>query len=73
MRISLTVRPQSLDQIAFALGAITAGGGITGFVRTGSIPSIVAGVTIGALVRFSPSSSSRGACRKLVAEQNVAV
>jgi len=43
----------SLDQIAFALGAVTAGGGITGFVRTGSIPSIVAGVTIGALYGLS--------------------
>jgi uncharacterized membrane protein (UPF0136 family) len=41
--------PQSLDQIAFFLGALTAGGGITGFVRTGSVPSIAAGVTVGAL------------------------
>ena len=41
---------QSLDTIAFILGAITAGGGITGYVRTGSIPSITAGVTVGALV-----------------------
>jgi len=34
---------------AFILGALTAGGGITGYVRTGSVPSIVAGVTVGAL------------------------
>jgi len=42
---------QSLDQIALFLGALTAGGGITGYIRTGSIPSVVAGVTVGALVR----------------------
>ncbi|KAF2253483.1 putative UPF0136 membrane protein, partial [Trematosphaeria pertusa] len=31
------------------LGALTAGGGITGYVRTGSIPSVAAGVTVGTL------------------------
>ncbi|KAL8907158.1 MAG: hypothetical protein Q9207_001580 [Kuettlingeria erythrocarpa] len=36
---------------AFILAALTAGGGITGYARTGSIPSIAAGVTVGALVR----------------------
>ncbi|KAF2432923.1 upf0136 domain-containing protein [Tothia fuscella] len=39
----------SLDQTAIFLGLLTAGGGITGYVRTGSIPSVVAGVTVGAL------------------------
>jgi len=34
---------------AFILGALTAGGGITGYARTGSVPSIVAGVTVGIL------------------------
>ncbi|KAI4090533.1 MAG: hypothetical protein LQ348_006472 [Seirophora lacunosa] len=34
---------------AFLLAALTAGGGITGFVRTRSIPSIAAGITVGAL------------------------
>ncbi|KAI4205620.1 MAG: hypothetical protein LQ346_001404 [Caloplaca aetnensis] len=34
---------------AFILAALTAGGGITGYARTGSIPSIAAGVTVGAL------------------------
>ncbi|KAF2001195.1 hypothetical protein P154DRAFT_521914 [Amniculicola lignicola CBS 123094] len=38
-----------LDNIALVLGTLTAGGGITGFVRTGSIPSIAAGVTVGTL------------------------
>ncbi|KAF1981341.1 upf0136 domain-containing protein [Aulographum hederae CBS 113979] len=39
----------SLDQIAFFLGLLTAGGGITGYVRTGSMPSVIAGVTVGSL------------------------
>ncbi|KIW07963.1 uncharacterized protein PV09_01863 [Verruconis gallopava] len=39
----------ALDNIAFFLGALTAGGGITGYVRTGSVPSVAAGVTVGAL------------------------
>ena len=46
-------RKQSGNDIpAFALAALTAGGGITGYARTGSIPSIVAGCTVGALVCF---------------------
>ncbi|KAF1912393.1 transmembrane proteins 14C-domain-containing protein [Ampelomyces quisqualis] len=39
----------SLANIALLLGTLTAGGGITGYVRTGSLPSVVAGVTVGAL------------------------
>ncbi|KAI1381711.1 upf0136 domain-containing protein [Hypoxylon crocopeplum] len=39
----------SLDIIAFALGALTAGGGTMGFIKTGSIPSIAAGLTVGLL------------------------
>lgn len=42
---------QSLDTVALVLGALTAGGGITGYARTGSVPSIAAGVTVGSLVR----------------------
>jgi len=34
---------------AFILGALTAGGGTYGFLKTGSVPSIAAGVTVGAL------------------------
>ncbi|MCJ1353355.1 MAG: hypothetical protein MMC33_003341 [Icmadophila ericetorum] len=37
------------DTPAFALALLTAGGGITGYARTGSIPSVVAGCTVGAL------------------------
>ncbi|KAH3914473.1 hypothetical protein HBI56_094450 [Parastagonospora nodorum] len=39
----------SIANIALILGALTAGGGITGYVRTGSLPSVIAGVTVGAL------------------------
>ncbi|KAK8089757.1 hypothetical protein PG997_004718 [Apiospora hydei] len=39
----------SLDNIAYVLGALTAGGGTMGYVRTGSVPSIAAGCTVGLL------------------------
>lgn len=45
---------QAVETPAFVLAALTAGGGITGYARTGSVPSIVAGVLVGTLV--SPSS-----------------
>ncbi|MCJ1285842.1 hypothetical protein MMC26_005184 [Xylographa opegraphella] len=46
------------DTPAYILAALTAGGGITGYIRTGSIPSIAAGCTVGALVGI-PISPSR--------------
>ena len=48
MHLTLTLT-QSLANTAIFLGALTAGGGITGYIRTGSIPSIAAGVTVGLL------------------------
>ncbi|KAE9981529.1 hypothetical protein EG328_011566 [Venturia inaequalis] len=39
----------SQDQIALLVGFLVAGGGITGYVRTGSIPSVVAGCSVGLL------------------------
>jgi len=39
----------SLDNIAYLLGGLTATGGTIGFVRTRSVPSIVAGLTVGLL------------------------
>ncbi|KAJ4345505.1 uncharacterized protein N0V89_011637 [Didymosphaeria variabile] len=39
----------ALDNIGLILGALTAGGGITGYVRTGSVPSVAAGVSVGTL------------------------
>merc|ERR1711862_474513 len=41
--------PESVHHVSLFLGALTAGGGITGYVRTGSVPSVAAGVTVGAL------------------------
>ena len=35
---------------AFILALLTAGGGLTGYIRTGSVPSVAAGMTVGALV-----------------------
>jgi hypothetical protein len=35
---------------AYILGALTASGGTLGYVRTGSVPSIAAGLTVGSLV-----------------------
>lgn len=43
---------QSLDNIAYVLGALTAGGGTMGYVRTGSVPSIAAGCTVGLLCMY---------------------
>lgn len=47
---------KSLGNIALILGALTAGGGITGYVRTGSVPSIAAGCTVGLLVCTDPTT-----------------
>ncbi|KAH7416994.1 putative UPF0136 membrane protein [Cadophora sp. DSE1049] len=38
-----------IETPAFILGALTAGGGTFGYIKTGSIPSVAAGVTVGAL------------------------
>jgi len=38
-----------IETPAYILGALTAGGGITGYIRTGSVPSIAAGLTVGSL------------------------
>jgi len=38
-----------IDVPAYILGALTAGGGTLGFIRTGSVPSIAAGLTVGIL------------------------
>lgn len=55
----LTTHQDDPSTQAFLLACLTAGGGITGYARTGSIPSIAAGVTVGALVQSSPPSPSR--------------
>jgi len=38
-----------IETPAFILGALTAGGGTFGYIKTGSVPSIAAGVTVGVL------------------------
>ena len=37
------------SQIAYILATLTAGGGITGYARAGSVPSLIAGCGVGAL------------------------
>ncbi|PYH95054.1 hypothetical protein BO71DRAFT_429471, partial [Aspergillus ellipticus CBS 707.79] len=44
---------QSTQPSALALSLLTSLGGIIGFARTGSIPSIVAGISVGALYLLS--------------------
>ncbi|KAI0413375.1 hypothetical protein EKO27_g7642 [Xylaria grammica] len=39
----------ALENIAYVLGALTATGGSIGYARTGSVPSIAAGLTVGLL------------------------
>ena len=39
-----------IETPAYIIGALTAGGGTFGFIKTGSIPSVVAGLTVGTLV-----------------------
>ncbi|KAI0594293.1 TMEM14-domain-containing protein [Biscogniauxia sp. FL1348] len=39
----------AVENIAYVLGALTASGGTVGFIKTGSVPSIAAGLTVGVL------------------------
>lgn len=42
---------KGIETPAYIIGALTAGGGTFGYIKTGSIPSIIAGLTVGTLVR----------------------
>merc|ERR1712093_453506 len=46
---SIKYENMGIETPAFILGALTAGGGTFGYIKTGSIPSVAAGVTVGAL------------------------
>ncbi|GBE89612.1 transmembrane proteins 14C-domain-containing protein [Sparassis latifolia] len=52
---------------AYLMGALCVVGGITGYVRTRSIPSIVAGVGVGALYLWSADSIRKGTSNGLEA------
>lgn len=47
---SANVALKASETPAFILGALTGVGGIIGYARTGSVPSIAAGLTVGILV-----------------------
>lgn len=56
----------NLDTISYILATLTAGGGIMGYARTKSLPSIIAGSAVGILcklsgrpIRFSPFITER--------------
>ena len=49
---------QGLELPAYIIGALCASGGTFGFIKTGSIPSVTAGVTVGVLVRLEPPSNT---------------
>jgi uncharacterized membrane protein (UPF0136 family) len=42
----------SLDATSYIFSLLTAGGGIAGFARTGSLPSLIAGCGVGLLYGF---------------------
>jgi Transmembrane proteins 14C len=48
---------QGSETPAYILSALVSVGGIIGYARTGSIPSITAGLTVGALVSIPPPST----------------
>lgn len=57
----VTDSAQASELPAFILGILTSVGGVAGYARTGSVPSIAAGLTVGALVSLpvSPGTSPR--------------
>ncbi|RPD59079.1 hypothetical protein L226DRAFT_524076 [Lentinus tigrinus ALCF2SS1-7] len=50
---------------AYVMGTLCVVGGLTGFARTRSIPSLVAGVGVGALYLWSADSIHKGAANGL--------
>lgn len=47
---------QHLELSSYALATLTAGGGLMGYVRSGSVPSLVAGSAVGLLCAPAPLS-----------------
>ncbi|KAF2155744.1 hypothetical protein K461DRAFT_290742 [Myriangium duriaei CBS 260.36] len=51
--LGIVSKMSSLTTLAYVLAGLTAGGGTMGYVRTGSVPSVAAGCTVGALYFLS--------------------
>jgi uncharacterized membrane protein (UPF0136 family) len=45
-------RPTGSSHLSYTLGALTAVGGLSGFLKTGSKPSLIAGLGIGSLYLY---------------------
>lgn len=45
----MSASPDALSTISYVIAVLTAGGGIMGYAKTRSVPSIVAGCTVGLL------------------------
>ncbi|KZT43259.1 hypothetical protein SISSUDRAFT_1058023 [Sistotremastrum suecicum HHB10207 ss-3] len=57
-----TLFPHTLDyNHAYVMGGLCVVGGVTGFARTRSIPSLVAGVSVGLLYLWSADTMRKGA------------
>jgi uncharacterized membrane protein (UPF0136 family) len=58
--ISNTKATQTNPYPAILMGVACIGGGITGYLKTGSKPSLIAGVTVGALYLWSGAVAMNG-------------
>ncbi|KAG6129804.1 hypothetical protein E4U22_004093 [Claviceps purpurea] len=47
--MSMSEAAPQLETSSYALAALTAGGGLMGFVKSGSVPSLIAGTAVGVL------------------------
>ena len=56
-KVQLANELQGLELPAYIIGALCASGGTFGYIKTGSIPSVTAGVTVGVLVRSNTPST----------------
>ena len=53
------VSPMSSDLLAYTFSALVAGGGVLGFVKAGSIPSLLSGLAFGTGLAWAANCVSR--------------
>ncbi|KAF2858787.1 hypothetical protein K470DRAFT_118848 [Piedraia hortae CBS 480.64] len=54
------IKMQPPHTLSLFLAALTAGGGVTGYARAGSVPSLVAGVSVGSLYALGGYRMAQG-------------